>query len=109
MELYINLVILSVLSFVQNCTFTAASRSRNSGDWNYHMKIAFASNGVWFITHFFILKQVWEVLQNDDWTRLFLVGIVYVISTSLGSRFMMKRMLQSETGARRVGANNEKI
>ena len=104
MNFEISLLILAVLSFVQNMAFTAVSRSRNSGDTKYHFKVALASNGVWFATQVFILKHVWDVLESGDWWKLIIVGFVYTISTAAGSTYMMAKLLKSETGKRRVGA-----
>jgi len=106
-EFAISLLILAGFSFIQNMAFTAVSRSRNSGDPQYHRWCAYASNSIWFVTHFMVLKQVWGVLESgliENWWRLLLVGIVYGISTAEGSVTMMKRLLKTESGKRRVGA-----
>lgn len=100
----LNLLLLAAFSFVQNMAFTAVSRSRNSGDPSYHRWCAYASNGVWFITQFLVLKQVWNVLEYGDWWRLLVVGAVYALATAEGSVVMMKYLLKRETGAKRVGA-----
>jgi len=99
-----SLLLLSIFSFIQNMAFTAVSRSRNSGDPRYHRWCAYASNTVWFITHFLVLRHVWEVFDSGEWWKLIVVGVVYGISTAEGSVLMMKRLLKSETGKRQVGA-----
>ena len=104
MNFITNLFLLAVFAFIQNMAFTAVSRSRNSGDPQYHRWCAYASNGIWFITHLFVLKQVWEVLGSGEWWKLLIVGAVYAISTAEGSVLMMKRLLRKESGKRRVGA-----
>jgi hypothetical protein len=84
---------LAVICFIQNMAFTWTSRSRNSGDPAYHMYAALSSNGVWFITQMTMLSMIWEPIENGDVATLAMAGVVYVISTSLGSVFMMKVLL----------------
>ena len=104
MDFIISLIILAIASYFQNMAFTASSRSRNSGDPAYHRKIAWFSNGIWFLTHFFVLRQVWQVFETGDWWRLLIVAPVYIFATSEGSVKMMKIMLKKETGKRKVGS-----
>lgn len=98
------LLILIVLGFFQNMIFTASSRSRNSGDPVYHFRIALLSNGVWFVSNMFILKTVWTAIMQNDWGLIAIVGVCYVIATSLGSSVGMKVMEKWEVGKRKVGA-----
>lgn len=87
------LTLLGVVSFVQNMAFTWTSRSRNSGDPNYHRYASYSSNGIYFICQIFIVSAMWKPLLDGDWLLVILGGIVYVISTSEGSVFMMKLLL----------------
>lgn len=98
------LIILFVVAFVQNMAFTWVSRSRNSGDPNYHRWAAICSNGIWFVTQLLIINQVWPALTNGEWWRIALTAVVYVAATTEGSVLMMKILLKSETGKRKVGA-----
>lgn len=98
------LVILFVVAFVQNMAFTWVSRSRNSGDANYHRWAAICSNGIWFVTQLLIINQVWPALTNGEWWRIGVTGLVYVAATTEGSVLMMRILLKSETGKRKVGA-----
>jgi hypothetical protein len=100
----IQLAILAVIAFIQNMAFTWVSRSRNSGDPNYHRYAAICSNGIWFVTQLLIINQVWPALTNGEWWRLLATGAVYVIATTEGSVLMMRILLKSETGKRKVGA-----
>ena len=84
--------------------FTASSRSRNSGDPKYHFKIAVTSNGIWFLCHILVWKQIWESVSTGNWWMLAITGLVYVVCTSAGSSYMMKIMLKKESGNKRVGA-----
>lgn len=109
-EFIILLFVLFIIGFIQNMAFTFSSRSRNSGDPAHHAKAALLSNGIWFACHILIWSQIWNTLTaNDGWNaqtiiKLSIVGIVYVVSTTMGSVYQMKRMLKSEEGKRRVGA-----
>ena len=103
--MWLELAILAVVAFVQNMAFTWVSRSRNSGDPAYHRWAALASNGVWFITTLLIWNQLWAALTTGDWWRIAATGLVYVVATTEGSVLMMKILLKSETGKRKVGAS----
>jgi hypothetical protein len=98
------LLLLAIISFVQNMAFTYSSRSRNSGDPRHHMKAALLSNGVWFFCHILVWSRIWKALTEGNVWILISTGVVYVIFTTWGSVVMMKRMLKSEKGKRRVGS-----
>jgi len=102
------LLFLAGIAFVQNMAFTFTSRSRNSGDPNYHRLAAWGSNGVWFMCYVAVLKQIWEPIMNGQWWYAILAGVVYTLATAEGSVLMMKILLKTEKGKRRVGAVNEK-
>jgi len=100
------LLIFVPVCFIQNMAFTAVSRSRNSGDVQHHRRCSWASNAVWFITQVLILTTVWPIItEGKDLWKILLVGIVYVLATTEGSAYQMAKMLRTETGKRRVGAN----
>ena len=103
----LSLGILGIASFFQNMMFTWSSRSRNSGDPSYHRHAAWGSNGIWFICHFLILRQVWSTLTSGNWLVLFLTLIIYTICTAEGSVLMMKILLKKEKGSKRVGAKKK--
>ena len=100
----LNLLVLGAVAFIQNMFFTWSSRSRNSGDPGYHRKVAWGSNGVWYLCQMLIIKQVWSAIQAGNMALVALAGLVYVIATSEGSVFMMRWLLKREKGDRRVGA-----
>lgn len=99
-----NLLLLFVLSLVQNAAFTWVSRSRNSADVRHHALAATLSNSVWFVTNFVILTTIWPALTEGDVRTLVISGIVYVAGTTIGSVAAMARLLRTEDGKRRVGA-----
>jgi hypothetical protein len=102
---YLWLLALAPVAFVQNMFFTLVSRSRNSNDPSYHRFCAWGSNGVWFICQVMIVKNIWTAIHNGDWLYAILAGIVYSLATTEGSVLMMKRLIKSESGKRRVGAS----
>lgn len=100
----LELGLLAVAAFVQNMAFTWVSRSRNSGDPNYHRWAAICSNGVWFLTQLLIIGTLWPALTQGDWWKVAATGVVYVLATTEGSVLMMRILLKTEKGKRKVGA-----
>jgi len=103
---WVNLLVLAVVSFIQNMAFTWSSRSRNSGNPRYHFFVALTSNGVWFICQVFIIKNVWKAIMAGDMITVIIAGLIYVLFTSSGSAFMMSLLLKgkAESGKNAVGA-----
>lgn len=102
--LVLNLFLLAIVSFVQNMAFTWTSRSRNSGDPDYHRYASWCSNGIWFLCQILIIKSVWEPIMRGEWWYVALSGAIYIIATSEGSVLMMRILLKKETGKQQVGA-----
>lgn len=65
------------LAFVQNISFTMASRARNRSSMGYHAACAVVSNSLWFV----VIQQL--VMADLTW----LLFIPYVLGTVLGSLF----------------------
>lgn len=101
---WLMVVFIAPVAFAQNMAFTAVSRSRNSGDPAYHRRCAYVSNGIWFACQFFIWTRVWPAFDSGNYVELLPVAVVYVLATAEGSVAMMKRLLRTETGKRKVGA-----
>ena len=93
----------AVVCFIQNMAFTWSSRSRNSGDPNYHRFASYASNGVYYITNALLTIYIIREL-NQSMMALVISGIIYTLSTAEGSVLMMRLMLKYESGKRQVGA-----
>lgn len=86
-----NLIFLFIVSFFQNMAFTWVSRSRNSGDPKKHFVAATLSNSIWFLCNFFIIfPEILDTVSSGNTMNKFLVMIVYVLGTTLGSVTMMK-------------------
>jgi hypothetical protein len=101
------LMALAPIAFIQNMFFTLVSRSRNSKDTDYHRYCAWGSNGIWFICQVMIVKNVWAAIHAGNWWYALLAGLVYSYFTTEGSVLMMKKLIRSEKGKRRVGANDK--
>lgn len=110
--------LLAIVSFIQNMAFTFTSRSRNSGDPNYHRKAAWLSNGIWLVNQIFLVKIIWEPVMNSDWIQVMIAAIIYITFTTEGSVYMMKIMLGltnknllskllKEKGSKKVGADGQ--
>jgi len=69
------MIIIALLAFAQNITFSLVSRSRNRDNINYHIISSLLSNTVWFATFRYL------VVSEMNW-ELFLP---YTIGTVLGS------------------------
>lgn len=104
MDYYFGLFVLAVLSFIQNMAFTWASRSRNSGNPNYHRYAAWCSNSLWLVCNLLVWKNVWDALETQDFYSLIPVFLVYVIATTEGSVLMMKFLIKFEKGKNKVGS-----
>jgi hypothetical protein len=55
----------------------------------------------------FIIKSVWSSINAGDWLYVLAAGIVYTLCTAEGSVTMMKYLIRTEKGNRRVGARFE--
>lgn len=104
---FIWLLALAPVAFVQNMFFTLVSRSRNSQDPDYHRFCAWGSNGVWFVCQVMIVKNIWGAIHAGQWWYAIAAGVVYSLATTEGSVLMMKRLIASEKGKRRVGASDK--
>lgn len=95
-----------VTLLVQNFSFTAVSRARNSGSYLYHGIAAIGSNGVWFASQIFVIGLIAKALLNRDPLGLFFVGAFYTVMTTIGSllaHYILAKYV--ETGKRKVGAS----
>lgn len=73
---FVAILIMMVMAFAQNVSFSIVSRSRNRDSKLYHFIAAIFSNGVWFMTMKYLI-----VTQNMTW----LLFIPYTIGTVGGS------------------------
>ncbi len=71
-----NEVLMAILAFCQNTSFSIVSRSRNRNSKLYHFIAAIFSNGVWFVTMKYLI-----VTKEMTWVMF----IPYTIGTVFGS------------------------
>jgi hypothetical protein len=54
-----------------------------------------------------IVKNIWTAIMAGQWWYCILAGVVYSLATTEGSVLMMTRLIATEKGKRRVGANDK--
>jgi len=97
----ITLLALSFVAFIQNMSFTWVSRSRQSGDADYHRYAAWCSNGIWLLTQAFIALNVYTPIAQmhntgadiTDIGKIIFTFLIYAMATTEGSVLMMKALL----------------
>jgi hypothetical protein len=107
MNFFLLMLAFAALCLVQNAVFTAVSRSRNSGDVRHHAKWALGSNGIFFVMQIFLMGTIWKSIEAGSYWQIAIAGLVYTVCCATGSVWMMAKMLKTETGKRRVGAQAE--
>lgn len=99
----------AVVLLIQNMSFTAVSRARNSGSLLYHGIASFFSNGVWFVQMFWVfsimdvVKETWQ--QEGGLAFGAFAALFYTLFTMIGSlttHWFLRRHV--ERGNRKVGA-----
>ena len=104
LPVYLLLPILAFVVFGQNVALTWMSRSRVSGDVEYHRWAAYAYNGAWFVSQVLIMGTLFRMLTQGDPLKIVLTGIVYMIASTEGSCAAMHSLIKYEKGLRRVGS-----
>jgi hypothetical protein len=87
-------LVILLLAFAQNVSFTIVSRSRNRSSFTYHMIASVFSNGVWFLT----FRQL--LLAEMSFTLF----VPYTLGTVSGSLSGAKLSMWIE---RKVGAESD--
>ena len=80
------MIIILILAFFQNVSFTMVSRSRNRDNMTYHAICSVFSNGLWFLT----MHQL-VVADLSYW-----LAVPYIIGTVSGSIFGAKVSMKIE-------------
>ena len=88
------MLVMSLLAFGQNVSFSIVSRSRNRSSFRYHMIASVFSNGVWFLT----FRQL-VLAEMNLW-----LFIPYTIGTVAGSLTGVKISMWIE---RHIGAESD--
>lgn len=98
-----SLIFWFLLLVVQNAAFTWVSRARNSGSYGYHAVAAVFSNGVFFVSQFFLIGLVAK--PGMPLSEAVGLGAIYIAGTVVGSVLMHYASINwLESGRRKVGA-----
>jgi hypothetical protein len=93
------------LILIQNSSFTAVSRARNSGSYSYHATAAVFSNGIWFVQMLFVVGTFNEIMETRS-PLLLAAGItwytIWTVTGSVATHWFLKTHV--ERGNRKVGA-----
>lgn len=65
---WVPIVLIAVLAFAQNISFTIVSRSRNRDNLTYHLIASVFSNGVWFLTFKELITYQMDVILFVPYT-----------------------------------------
>lgn len=84
--MWIQIIKILVLAFIQNTSFSIVSRSRNRDNIQYHIIAAVFSNTIWFMT----MRE----LVVSDMTLLLLIP--YTLGTVAGSVYGVKISMKIE-------------
>ena len=87
----LTMLLVLIITFVQNTSFTLVSRARNRDNKAYHIGCSIFSNGIWFLTFSILVK-------NDMNLVLF---VPYIIGAVTGSLFGAKVAIWIE---KKIGA-----
>lgn len=88
-------LLIGVLAFIQNISFTLVSRSRNRNNFTYHLIASLFSNGVWFLT-------MRNLVTHDMPLGMFIPYTVGTVSGSLtGQKISM--WIEGKIGAKSDG------
>lgn len=101
MEQAINIAIVAALSYVQNVSYTLASRARNRSSRAYYIIASVFANLIWFFT--LKLVVIDYGIEQMSW-ELLLVLLSYIIGNVLGS---LTGMWSSEKIERWLGASTD--
>lgn len=92
----------------QNFAFTYVSRARNSGSLSRHMKAAFMSNGIWWLSQVIIFSTLFNYMTGKGGIpAMIATGLFYSVFTMAGSLIAHAQALRNEHGQNAVGANKK--
>lgn len=101
-------VLWGIVLVAQNWAFTFVSRARNSGSVKRHMVAAIFSNGIWFVSQFFIFTKMFAMMTGKYGVSMAIfTGVYYTGLTLAGSILAHYIALKTEKGKSSVGANKK--
>jgi hypothetical protein len=117
-DVYFGLSLLgfAVVSYLQNMCYTWSSRSRNSGDPDYHRLAAWTSNGVYQLQRVVSVGVLFEPILAwrsgvgdpvDMVIKVFIGITAYTLITTEGSVKGMKLLIKKEQGKRKLMTQDE--
>jgi hypothetical protein len=97
-----------VILVLQNFSFTAVSRARNSGSLSRHAIAGIFSNGIWFVSQMFIFSKMYAMMTGKYGIGMAIfTGLFYTVLTLTGSILAHYYALHYEKGKSAVGANKK--
>ena len=81
-------VVWALLLVAQNAAFVMNSRARNGASLPYHAFSACCSNGIWYVSQFFLIDSVVTIIRKGTWAEAALVGVFYTTFTLIGALTM---------------------
>lgn len=101
-------VVWAHILIAQNFAFTYVSRARNSGSLSRHMKAAFMSNGIWWLSQVIIFSTLFNYMTGKGGIpAMIATGLFYSVFTMAGSLIAHAQALRNESGQSAVGANKK--
>ena len=89
---WIDILVMVLLAYAQNISFSIVSRARNRNSWLYHLIAAIFSNGVWFAT--------FRVLVTNDMTWALLVPYTFGTVSGSVTGAQVSRWIEKQIGAK---------
>jgi hypothetical protein len=95
----------AVLLMLQNASFTLVSRARNTASIWYHAFASLGSNGIWFVSQYFLIDQMIKVITHSSFLYGLFIFAFYTTFTMIGSVSMHYFAMHFlEKGQRQIGA-----
>jgi hypothetical protein len=90
-------IVWGILLIIQNFSFVAVSRARNSGSITLHAIASLFSNGIWFASMFIIVDSINAAIRNASAGEAVFLGLFYTTFTLTGSivsHYVMMRWIE---------------
>jgi uncharacterized membrane protein YfcA len=91
----VEMLVIMVLAFAQNVSFSIVSRSRNRSSMRYHLFASIASNGVWFLTFRQLVTRDMNLMLFVPYTIGTVAGSLVGVKVSM----VIERWLGAESDA----------
>lgn len=81
--MFIELLTIFILAYIQNISFSIVSRSRNRNNMKYHLIASFFSNTIWFLTFRELVKADMNLILFVPYTIGTMIGSVTGVKISM--------------------------